>query len=162
MSWLTSLDISFLFSISFYQSLDAVLWYALKFSMELSSKLLLWFFYSIYWTNQAKIKLIIQSRTLNLWTGYPNPTFLFFWSHILLSYLFYIIYLLSTEPKCNTLSKNPNHYYIFEEKFVRTISFFQCLQTICDKISSTLIAGKRELRQYLNFWPFGKYFCHWL
>ena len=84
-------------------------------------------FYSISWTNKAKMKLITQSMTLNPWWRYPNPTFCLFSSQPLLVYLPCSIYLSSTESKWNTLPQNPNHYYYFEEKFSRIISFFSVI-----------------------------------
>ena len=82
-------------------------------------------FYSIYWTNEAKMKLITQSTTLKPWWVYPNSHFHLFCNQPLLAYLPYSIYLSSTEPKWDTLSKNRNHFYEFEGKFTRTVSFLK-------------------------------------
>ena len=98
--------------------------YALNFSVELYSKLLSQFFCSIYLTNETKIKLTTQSTILNSWWVYPNPPFCLFSSLTLLVYLPYSIYLSNTEPKWNTLPKNPNHYYFLWEKFKELFHFF--------------------------------------
>ena len=128
--------------------------------------------------------------TLNPWWVYSNPPFCIFCSQPILVYFPYRIYLSSTEPKWNTLPKNPNHYYYFEKKFTRTISFFfrqsvtkylcqttfsstwgPLFPTINVAVMTSLVklhlqfnidCRRKGTLQFVNFWPFGKGLCHWL
>ena len=93
------------------------------------------FLYSIYWTNEAKIKLITQSMTLNPWWGYSNPFFGFSLASPFQS----------TSPIAYTCQiQNPRKKHCLKNQFImitlrknsrELFQSFQFFQTISDKIS---------------------------